>query len=58
MPKTPKKKGRHSDLKPAGPDDPIYQGGLVISTPHTARPGYKAPEPKPEADKPAKDGED
>jgi hypothetical protein len=43
-----KKKGRHANPRPAGPDDPIYQRGLVIFTPMSARPGYQRPEPKEE----------
>jgi hypothetical protein len=45
-----KKKGRHANPRPAGPDDPIYQQGLHIYTPLWARPGFKPPEPKKPAD--------
>ena len=40
-----KKKGRHANPRPAGPDDPIFKEGLTIYTPLWARPGYKPPEP-------------
>ena len=41
-----KKKGRHANPRPAGPDDPIYQEGVTFYTPMSARP--KPPEPKKE----------
>jgi hypothetical protein len=30
----PKKKSRFSNLKPAGPDDPIYTGRFQVYTPY------------------------
>ncbi len=39
--KTSKPAGRRFSLEPAKPDDPIYQQGLVIFTPHSARPKPK-----------------
>ncbi len=43
-----KKKGRHANPRPAGPDDPIYQQGLHIYTPLWARP---KPKEEPEVEK-------
>jgi hypothetical protein len=43
-----KKKWRHANPRPAGPDDPIFTEGLHIYTPLWARP---KPEEEPEVEK-------
>ncbi len=48
-----KKKGRHANPRPAGPDDPIYQQGLHIYTPLWARP--KPPSRPPDDKEPPKE---
>ncbi len=48
-----KKKGRHANPRPAGPDDPIYQQGLHIYTPLWARP--KPPSRPPNDKEPPKE---
>ena len=42
----PKKKSRHSNPKPAGPDDPIYTGRFQVYTPYQVR--QRPPEPREE----------
>ena len=42
--------GRHSNLPLAGPNDPVYKLGLIVSTPRSVR--SSTPPTKPSSDNP------